>query len=39
MKENRMSTRYLASTAMFAAVSFVAVLVSKVIPKIGRAHV
>ena len=35
MKENRMSTRYLAAVAMFAAVSYVAVLVSKVIPNVA----
>ena len=35
MKEKRMSTRYLASTAMFAAVSFVSVLIAKVIPNVA----
>ena len=35
MKENRMSARYLASTAMFAAVSYVAVVISKVIPNVA----
>ena len=35
MKEKRMSTRYLATTAMFVAVSYVAVLVSKVIPNVA----
>ena len=31
MKESKMSTRYMAAVAMFAAVSYVAVLVSKVV--------
>ena len=35
MKESRMSTRYMAAVAMFAAVSYVAVLVSKVIPNVA----
>ena len=35
MKENKMSTRYMAAVAMFAAVSYVAVLVSKVIPNVA----
>ena len=35
MKERRMSTQYMAAVAMFAAVSFVAVLVSKVIPNVA----
>ena len=35
MKENRMSTRYMTAVAMFAAVSYVAVLVSKVIPNVA----
>ena len=34
MKESKMSTRYITSVAMFSAVSFVAVLVSKVIPNV-----
>ena len=35
MKTSKMSTRYMAAVAMFAAVSFVAVLVSKVIPNVA----
>ncbi len=35
MKENIMSTRYITSVAMFAAVSYVAVLVSRVIPNVA----
>ena len=35
MKTQKMSTYYMASVAMFAAVSFVAVLVSKVIPNVA----
>ena len=35
MKENKMSVRYIAVVAMFVAVSFVAVLVSKVIPNVA----
>ena len=35
MKESRMSTCYMAAVAMFAAVSYVAVLVSKVIPNVA----
>ena len=35
MKEKPMSTRYLAAVAMFSAVSFVAVLLAKVIPNVA----
>ena len=35
MKESRISTRYMAAVAMFAAVSFGAVLISKVIPNVA----
>ena len=35
MKNSQMSTRYITSVAMFAAVSFVAVLISKVIPNVA----
>ena len=35
MKEKSMSTRYLAAVAMFSAVSFVAVLLAKVIPNVA----
>ena len=35
MKKNQMSTRYIAVVAMFSAVSFVAVLVSKAIPNVA----
>ena len=35
MKSSQMSTRYITSVAMFAAVSFVAVLISKVIPNVA----
>ena len=35
MKESKMSTRYMAAVAMFTAVSFIAVLVSKVIPNVA----
>ena len=35
MKEKTMSTRYLAAVAMFSAVSFVAVLLAKVIPNVA----
>ena len=35
MQKEKMSTRYMAAVAMFSAVSFVAVLVSKVIPNVA----
>ena len=35
MKESRFSTRYMAAVAMFAALSFVAVLLAKVIPNVA----
>ncbi len=35
MKNQKMSTRYMAAVAMFAAVSFVAVLIGKVIPNVA----
>ena len=35
MKQSRFSTRYMAAVAMFAAVSFVAVLLAKVIPNVA----
>ncbi len=35
MKKQQMSTRYMAAVAMFAAVSYVAVLLSKVIPNVA----
>ena len=35
MKSSQMSTRYITSVAMFASVSFVAVLISKVIPNVA----
>ena len=35
MKENKFSTRYMAAVAMFAALSFVAVLLAKVIPNVA----
>ena len=35
MKENRFSTRYMTAVAMFSALSFVAVLLAKVIPNVA----
>ena len=35
MENQKMSTRYMAAIAMFSAVSFVAVLVAKVIPNVA----
>ena len=35
MKDNKMTVRYIVVVAMFTAVSFVAVLVSKVIPNVA----
>ncbi len=35
MKERKMSTRYIAAVAMFAAVAYVAVLLAKVIPNVA----
>lgn len=35
MKENKLSTRYLTVCAMFTAVAFIAVLISKVIPNVA----